>query len=200
MCTLNRVLFLGDKMARQYIVLECFWCKQEFNRIKSEHTRNEKKNRKTFCNATCQTRYYNSIRDKNQCRKNFAPIKNWIAKNGYPIKKDEYSDFRRLLSITKNRATKGKKDFNLTLEYLKQVWENQKSICPYTGWKLSLDRDSEKISTWNRYKASIDRIDSSKGYVEGNIQYVCFMANIAKNTFTEEELLIFCKAVSENRK
>ena len=34
--------------------------------------------------------------------------------------------------------------------------------------------------------ASIDRIDSSKGYTKGNVQWVCVFANLAKNTFKDE--------------
>ena len=44
--------------------------------------------------------------------------------------------------------------------------------------------------------ASLDRIDSCKGYVFGNVQFVSVMANYGKRDFLEEELLRFCKAVN----
>ncbi|MEO1764581.1 MAG: hypothetical protein AAFR83_22070, partial [Cyanobacteria bacterium J06629_18] len=44
--------------------------------------------------------------------------------------------------------------------------------------------------------ASLDRIDSCKGYVFGNVQFVSLMANYAKRDFLEEELLRFCEAVN----
>lgn len=47
-------------------------------------------------------------------------------------------------------------------------------------------------------QASIDRIDSSLGYVRGNIEFVCLMANMAKNVWTRKDVLDFCKRVSEN--
>jgi hypothetical protein len=53
-------------------------------------------------------------------------------------------------------------------------------------------------SSWDT--ASVDRIDSSKGYTKDNIQFVCFMANIAKNKFSCDELINFCNLVSEFNK
>ena len=47
-------------------------------------------------------------------------------------------------------------------------------------------------------RASLDRIDSTKGYVKGNIQFVAVMAQYAKHGFTEQELLGFCKRVVEH--
>jgi hypothetical protein len=43
----------------------------------------------------------------------------------------------------------------------------------------------------------LDRIDSSKGYIFGNVQFVSLMANYAKRDFLEEELLRFCEAVND---
>ena len=48
-----------------------------------------------------------------------------------------------------------------------------------------------KIST----NASIDRIDNSKGYVEGNVQWVTYQANVSKHVMSMNELYEFCKKV-----
>jgi hypothetical protein len=45
--------------------------------------------------------------------------------------------------------------------------------------------------------ASLDRIDSSKGYIKGNIQFVSVIANYAKNEMTHDEMLYFCKATAK---
>ena len=40
---------------------------------------------------------------------------------------------------------------------------------------------------------TLDRIEPKKGYVIGNVRLICFIANNAKYTFTDEELRDFCK-------
>jgi hypothetical protein len=59
--------------------------------------------------------------------------------------------------------------------------------CPYLGVEFqALDK---------RYGYSLDRIDSTKGYVKDNIQVISRLANIMKNNATEQELISFAKGV-----
>ena len=43
----------------------------------------------------------------------------------------------------------------------------------------------------NLFAVSVDRIESGRGYVQGNIQLVCQAINYAKNKFTNEQFLTF---------
>lgn len=75
-------------------------------------------------------------------------------------------------------------DFNITIEYLSNLYLLQNKKCALTGDDLlSLDN------------ASLDRIDSSKGYIEGNVQWVTSQANVSKHIMTLEELYEFCRKV-----
>lgn len=40
-------------------------------------------------------------------------------------------------------------------------------------------------------RASLDRIDSSKGYVKGNVEFVCLLINMAKNSYSKKEVSSF---------
>lgn len=63
--------------------------------------------------------------------------------------------------------------------------------CPYLNILLSTDiKDKNKDHYY-----SIDRIDSDKGYVKGNIQIISFLANTMKNKSTKEQLITFSKNV-----
>jgi hypothetical protein len=42
---------------------------------------------------------------------------------------------------------------------------------------------------------SIDRIDSSVGYVRDNVQFVCDVANRMKQDLSQKELLVWCKRI-----
>ena len=47
---------------------------------------------------------------------------------------------------------------------------------------------------------SIDRIDSTKGYIEGNIRLVCAAVNFMKHRMNDEELVWWCKEIVKGKK
>lgn len=89
----------------------------------------------------------------------------------------QYTRLRRL-------AEKRGYAFEVSIEYLWNLFQEQKQICAITGDYIP-----------NIKEASLDRIDSSKGYIEGNVQWVTYRANISKHTMTMNELYEFCKKV-----
>ena len=175
--------------------LKCEHCKKEFKREKGEHNRNLKKGRKTFCSLSCSSSYGNKHKLFNN--HNINHFNNFGGKFGKV--RDEYTPFRWFLRCANRRKVSSGKKVNITLEYLKKLWEDQKGRCLYTGWDLVLpDCSSGWKSKDNRtQRASLDRIDNTKGYIEGNVQYVSFMANIAKGDMTDNEMIKFCKAVAK---
>ena len=74
--------------------------------------------------------------------------------------------------------------FEVSVEYLWNLFQKQKQICAITGDYIP-----------NIKEASLDRIDSSKGYIEGNVQWVTYQANVSKHIMTMEQLYKFCKKV-----
>lgn len=85
-----------------------------------------------------------------------------------------------LYSQSKSSAIKVRGiEFSLTLDELKEKFEECGWICSGTHRKMS-----QMTSDWHR--ASIDRIDSNRGYEIGNIQLVTIAYNIMKNAMPQD--------------
>jgi len=70
-------------------------------------------------------------------------------------------------------------EFNITVEYLQSIWNE---VCPILGISMTTNKGRVQDNSY-----SIDRIDSSKGYVEGNVMVISYRANVIKNMGTAEE-------------
>ena len=101
---------------------------------------------------------------------------------------------RMLVADSKNRAKKAGVDHDIDVNYLLEILLE---YCPYLGTKFHWEA---KTNCGNRgahpHSPSIDRIDSSKGYVKGNVAIVSHRANAIKHNATEQELFRIGRAVS----
>ena len=174
-----------------FVTMICESCGCSFERTKGEATRNTRMQRPNYCSLSCAGRA--NVR-------NF-PIENWALTNKPKGRaSDIHSPFRTAFRIARRRARLTKKEFSLSLEHLKEVWEAQEGMCPYTGWNLILPFSSTHYNLiakqHNPQRASLDRIDSSLGYINGNVQFVCHMANTAKGDYTHDQMMEFCAAIA----
>lgn len=174
-----------------YTKVTCELCKKEFERLTKEVTRSEKVGRKHYCSRSCARSHVNRLTPLRGVAKK-AVEGTAITHN--PRKMDEFSVFRDFVRRAKRRT-----ETNITAEYLKSVFDEQGGRCPLTGVKLELPyRGSKRTGRQQAFQASLDRIDCSFGYLIGNVRFICLMANYAKGTWTDAELLEFCKRVVEN--
>jgi hypothetical protein len=81
-----------------------------------------------------------------------------------------------------------KKEYSLTGEYLWQLYLNQNKKCALSGIAIDFSKNGG---------ASLDRIDSNTGYIEGNVQWVYNKINIMKNEYNQNEFLKLCKLIVE---
>jgi hypothetical protein len=93
----------------------------------------------------------------------------------------------------KHYAKKKNNCFEITPEDVWKLYLNQKQKCALTGLDISFKKVGKAV-----YTASIDRIDSSKGYITDNIQLVHKDVNMMKNAFDQTYFIELCKAVAKN--
>lgn len=101
------------------------------------------------------------------------PVK-WRARSAY-------GDCRK-------RAIKQGMPYDLTPKFVLQLMR-EAIVCPYFGWTLT------HAAGKARTLASLDRIDSAKGYTQDNVKVISYLANLMKSFATEEELLAFANGV-----
>lgn len=178
------------KVNRKLTTFICPNCGQETDKPTTEYNRNVKLGRNSFCSRSCAISYGNKHRshEYSNSKENIERLKS--TSNNH---RDEYTPFRYTLRNAKKRF----KDFNLDLEYLKELWESQDGICPYTKIKLSLPEYKNSVKD-PRIRASLDRIDSSKGYIKGNVQFISTSINYMKGDLSHEETVTFLKTIVTN--
>jgi hypothetical protein len=85
-----------------------------------------------------------------------------------------------LIAAAKRRG----KGFDITIEYANAIFTG---YCALSGEPIVLGAN-----------ASLDRIDSSKGYYEGNVQWVSVAINKLKSDFDEAWFIELCRRVAKH--
>lgn len=93
-------------------------------------------------------------------------------------------------------AKKRKIEFTISKEYSKSLLIAQNYKCNLSGLDLVFAKTSLEHSHGNT-NASLDRIDSSKGYIEGNVQWVHKDINRMKSNFNEQYFRTLCQKVEQ---
>lgn len=86
-------------------------------------------------------------------------------------------------------------EFNITKEYAWQKFLDQNKKCSLSGIDIELISNS---NVKPNIPASLDRIDSNKGYIEGNIQWVYQKINCMKWDLDQEEFIRLCSLIHKN--
>lgn len=173
------------KINRKLITLTCDCCGKEFQKPISEYKRNLALGRSNYCSRSCSGK---------SCNKNGKQKGNYESIKDYTYNRlDEFTPFRYYLRNVRKRF----KECTITLQDLKDQWEKQQGICPYSGINLVL-QTYKNHSNDIIFSASLDRIDSSKGYIPGNIQFVSTAINYMKSTMSDERTKFLCHKIAEH--
>ncbi len=97
-------------------------------------------------------------------------------------------------SSAKARAGKASVPFNITKQHLYDLLVQQEGLCFYSKCEMKLSRDDK------RFSVSIDRLDNSEGYIEGNVVLCCTIANRMKSDLPLKDFKFFIDAIYNNTK
>ena len=138
--------------------------------------------------------YHNTKGFPNRCKKCALKARN---KGGRFL---QWNWFNTILQNAKNRNL----EITITIDYCEKLWEKQNGKCALSGIDLLLPKrihytkeDGKKSISYHG-DASIDRIDSYKGYLEGNVQWIHKKINTMKMNMTDEEFINWCKLISNH--
>src|SRR3990167_6541773 len=96
-----------------------------------------------------------------------------------------------LLGQAKHNAKARDREFLLTKDDLLGLWMAQGGLCAYSGVSMSLRQNNQALVT-------IDRVDSHKGYVSGNVVLCCLAVNIMKWDQSYDDLISWCTRIIQH--
>ena len=101
------------------------------------------------------------------------------------------------LTSTRRRAAEAGMQCDLTEDDITDMFTG---ICEISGVPVKFEQIARQVGTGHTTKntASVDRIDSTKGYTAANIQWTHIHVNIAKSTLTLPQFITMCRRVAEN--
>lgn len=102
----------------------------------------------------------------------------------------------KLLAMAKNRANTKSVPFNLDVDYLIDLWDENDGCCQVSGIEFELER-AEKGKV-HPYAPSLDRETPEKGYVKGNVRIVCYQLNVALSEFGLDQFEEFIRLYRNN--
>ncbi len=158
------------------------------------------------CGWTCTIRRtkYRDPRTCNVCRFTAQNRANFGKHHGCgDLTRTFYNYFRQ---TAKRRGI----DWGVSVEYLWELAEKQGQKCALSGLPIvfptvlnhgapTMDtNESMLIATGSGQvqAASLDRKDSNKGYVEGNVQWVNKYVNLMKNGLSQDEFIHLCHMIA----
>jgi len=158
---------------REYVYYQCEMCGGRFKRVRRSPMQEGKRSRKCL-----------------KCSRELALQKNGGHAHNY-TGSEHFAG--KMIAAWRSSAKRRKHRWVLTKEQLDRRFNEQRGICALSGLKMVMEKESP-------YRPSIDRIDSMRGYEDGNFQFVCSAVNVMKNKLPESEFVKLCRAISDNHK
>ena len=101
---------------------------------------------------------------------------------------DKYFSYCLKRAFYNSKKRKDHSDFNLTEDFIKNLFYKQSGLCALSGEKMTMILGKGRVHS----NLSIDRINSDVGYVKDNIHLTTWIANAAKNNLTLNSFIALC--------
>lgn len=116
-----------------------------------------------------------------------------IKNSGFSYGEVSYNYYYR---VKKGAATRDI-EFNIVPKDIWNQYIQQNKKCALSGIKIEFGKLNDKYKVIGQ-TASVDRIDNSKGYIEGNIQIVHKDINRMRGKLSVKKFKEWCKLITEN--
>ena len=139
---------------------------------------------------------YTDEKEANQTNRCIKCAKNKIIREngGVPVNYNGTNNFAgRTFSTWMASAKRRGIEWSITKQQVEEKFQKQNGLCALSGIKMEPKKNTP-------YRPSIDRIDSTKGYFEDNIQFICSRVNVMKNKFNQDEFVRLCGTIHEYNK
>lgn len=156
------------------------------NKRKEYDRKRQTDNREEMLNKSSKYYLENSTEMNKQSAEYYRDNRTVILKNRFDVQSSnpELALFRGAKAAAKRTG----KDFEITLQDVVIP-----EVCPMLGIKLQFSLEKKHPG-----KPSLDRIDSSKGYVKGNVQVISWKANMIKNCHAALDLVAVGQFMLDN--
>jgi hypothetical protein len=135
-------------------------------------------------------------RDPERARRAFLAYRDGASFCASPANQSEKDWARRAYRLWRSAKWRGK-GCSITSTDILNVIVSQNYCCAVSGLPLSFEAGTR--AKRNPWSASLDRIDTTRGYEPDNIRIVATLINIAMNTWGEEPLYRAAAAITYNR-
>lgn len=179
----HQVGLAWNEVSRRYVDSEVEIYMPSFWRSRAENVKQGSSNKEVKINT-----YGNGICvqcGKDVPRKSVGPRGKWCSEACRASHRKEHDPDFRLHTAKYNAQSRG---MEFSLNRGDVVWPTH---CPLLGIELVYS----SFNTSNDNSPSLDRIDSSKGYIPGNVWVISNKANRMKNDGSKEELVKFAKSI-----
>jgi hypothetical protein len=92
-----------------------------------------------------------------------------------------------------SRAEKSGREMTVTIEDAWELYRKQEGLCALSYLPIAFKPGMNRLGT-----ASLDRIDSRKGYITGNVQWLHRTVNWMKNQFPQGVFMALCMRIGAN--